>query len=112
MAQTILFPIEGLIWQTIRSGIAVGSIGARDNASKGKTTSKVVHQFIDGDFRLFQNRLQRFWFDLSVHRHARMQTVFLVMAMGTRLPDKFKAQAFRCPAHLIPGKVAGKFHAS
>jgi hypothetical protein len=32
--------------------------------------------------------------------------------MGTRLPDKFKTQAFQCPAHFITGKVAGKFHAT
>jgi len=74
--------------------------------------SEIVHQFFEGDIRLLQYRLQRFRFDPPVHRHAGMQSVFLVMTMGPRLPDKFKTQAFQCPADFIPGQVAGKFHAT
>jgi hypothetical protein len=77
-----------------------------------KRTSKAFHQFSDGDIRLLQNGLQRFRFDLPVHRHAGMQAVFLVMTMRTSLPEKSKTQAFQCAAHLIARKVAGEFHAT
>jgi hypothetical protein len=46
-----------------------------------KRTSKIFQQFFDGDIRLLQNGLQRFRFDLPVHRHARVQAVFHVTAM-------------------------------
>ena len=41
-----------------------------------------------------------------------MQAILCVMAMRTRLADEFETEAFQCPAHLIPGKVAGKFQAT
>jgi hypothetical protein len=34
------------------------------------------------------------------------------LTMGTRLPDKFKTQAYQGAAHFIAGKVAGEFHAT
>lgn len=77
-----------------------------------KGTSKIVHQCFNCHVRLLRDGLESFGFDLPVHRHTRMQTVFDLMTRGTRLPDKFKAQPLQCAAHFIARKVAGKFHAT
>jgi len=67
----------------------------------GKRASKFFTQFFDDDVRLLQYGLEGFGFDLPVHWHARMKAVFHVMSVGTRLPDKFKTQAFQSPADFI-----------
>ena len=77
-----------------------------------RETSKIVHQFFNGDIGLLQNGLQRFRFNLPVHWHARMQAVFLKMTMRTRLADKLKTQSFQGATHIVAGKVAGEFHAT
>src|ERR1035437_9265444 len=73
--------------------------------------SEIILQFFYGYVCLFQNGLQRLWFEFPVHRHTGMQSVFGVMAMRSGLPHELKAQSFQCAAHFIAGKVARQLHA-
>src|ERR1035437_8471113 len=57
--------------------------------------SEIILQFFYGYVCLFQNGLQRFWFEFPVHRHTGMQSVFGVMAMRSGLPHELKAQSFQ-----------------
>ena len=64
--------------------------------------SKFLQQFLSRDAGLLENGLQRLRFDVAVHGHAGMESVFDVEPMRAGLANKFKTEPFQGPADFFP----------
>ncbi len=71
----------------------------------------MLHQLFDSYVGLHQDRLQRLGFDLTVHRHTRMQAGFCIMPVRARLPHKLETQPLEGATNLLARKIARQLHA-